>query len=150
MSDITTESGLKYSITQKGEGRSPKTGETVSVHYELFLGRGTSSSNYDAEKDEYVDEIFESTYDEKNPFNGPVKFVIGKYTPKDDLYSAGDSIKGFDEMLLGMCEGEKRSLIIPSDLVYGEEGASSFHTFHGYRMPPNADMICNIELVKIW
>jgi peptidylprolyl isomerase len=150
MSDITTESGLKYSITQKGEGRSPKTGETVSVHYELFLGRGTSSSNYDAEKDEYVDEIFESTYDEKNPFNGPVKFVIGRHTPKDDLYSDGDSIKGFDEMLLGMCEGEKRSLIIPSDLVYGEEGASSFHTFHGYRMPPNADMICNIELVKIW
>jgi peptidylprolyl isomerase len=149
MNDIVTESGLKYSTTQKGKGRSPKVGETVSVHYELFLGRGTSSSNYDAESDEYIDEICESTYDEKNPFNGPVEFVIGRHTPKDDLYTAGDSIIGFDEMFLDMCIGEKRSLIIPSELVYGEEGASSFHTFHGYRIPPNSEMICNIELVKI-
>ena len=149
MSEITTESGLKYSTIQEGDGRSPKVGETVSVHYELFLGRGTSTSNYDAESDEYIDEIYESTYDEKNPFNGPVEFVIGKYTPKDDLYSEGDSILGFDEMFLDMRIGEKRSLIIPSELAYGEEGASSFHTFHGYRMPPNSDMICNIELVKI-
>ena len=34
---ITTESGLKYEITEKGTGEQPQTGDKVTVHYTGFL-----------------------------------------------------------------------------------------------------------------
>ena len=145
----TTESGLKYSVINLGDGAKPKVGDTVSMHYELYLGRGSTTSLYDYDNEEYIDEICDSTYDEKNPFSGPVSLVIGNETPKDETYRKGDSIKGLDEALLDMRVGGKRRLSIPSDLAYGDKGASSFHTFHGYRTPPNSGLEITIELVEI-
>lgn len=146
---ITTQSGLKYSVINSGHGPKPKAGDTVSMHYELYLGRGATTSLYDYDSEEYIDEICDSTYDEKNPFSGPVNLIIGNETPKDETYRKGDSIKGLDEALLDMCVGGKRRLSIPPDLAYGTEGASSFHTFHGYRTPPNSGLEITIELVEI-
>ena len=45
--------------------------------------------------------------------------------------------------------GGKRKLHIPAKLAYGELGASSFHTFHGYRTPPNRSMDIIVELIEI-
>jgi FKBP-type peptidyl-prolyl cis-trans isomerase len=45
--------------------------------------------------------------------------------------------------------GDQVKLFIPHSLAYGEEGASSFHTFFGYRVPPNRDMTAILELVDI-
>jgi FKBP-type peptidyl-prolyl cis-trans isomerase len=148
-SEIVTESGLKYIKIQEGNGRKPLVGETICAHYEIFFGPGTATSNYDQENDKYIDEIYDSTYDKNNPFSGPVEFIIGKYTPKDHMYDKKDSIVGLDEAFLDMCPGEKRKLTIPASLAYGLEGASSFHTFHGFRTAPNATIICNVELVEI-
>jgi FKBP-type peptidyl-prolyl cis-trans isomerase len=39
------------------------------------------------------------------------------------LVGIGQVIKGWDEGLIGMCEGEKRTLTIPSDMAYGTFGA---------------------------
>ena len=45
--------------------------------------------------------------------------------------------------------GEVRKIRIPSEKGYGELGGSSFHTFHGYRVPPHCPMDMEIELVEI-
>jgi len=139
---------LQMKKVHEGEGEKPVVGQTVSAHYEICFSKGTTTSNYDYESEEYVDELCDDTYEDK-PFNGPVDFVIGQETPKDDLYKKGDSIKGFDEAFLDMRVGEKRKLVIPPQLAYGNEGASSFHTFFGYRVPPKTGIRCALELVEI-
>ena len=99
--EIIKESGLRMVEITEGHGDSPTTGQTVSVHYEIFFGEGTSTSNYDEKAGKYVDNLYDSTYEDK-PFSGPVDIVIGAATPKDDIYSRGQSIKGFDEALVEM------------------------------------------------
>ncbi len=144
---IAKASGLEIETIATGEGVSPSVGDTVLIHYELHLGTGTSSSLYDYDKQCYIDNQVDSTYEE--PFAAPIKIVVGAETAKDGLYSEGDSIKGLDEALLEMKVGGKKRLIIPSDLAYGPEGGSSFHTFHGYRTPPHRNLDLVVELVEI-
>ena len=149
--EITTDTGLKMLEVISGTGGSPKLGDTVLMHYEYYLCEGMTSSDFDYDLGKYREDhttVYDSTYEEK-PFSGPVDIVIGKSTPKDDTYIRGDSISGIDEALLDMKVGSKRKLIIPSSLAYGTEGGSSFHTFHGYRVPPNRELTMTIELVEI-
>jgi len=146
---IVKSSGLKIKTLKKGKGESPLQGDVVLVHYEIWMNGGTTTSNYDYEKKKYVDELHDSTYDENNPFSGPIEIIIGQETPKDETYLRGQSIKGLDEALLSMNVGAKVELFIPPHLGYGNEGASSFHTFHGYRTPPLQEIKCNVELVEI-
>lgn len=47
-----------------------------------------------------------------------------------------------DQGTLGMCQGEKRRLIIPSELAYGEGGYDDV-------IPPHSTLIFEVELVKI-
>ena len=142
---IKTDSGLQIQEIVEGSGTSPKAGDRVLINYILHLGTGVSSSNYDYDKLCYIDDQIDSTYEP--PFNAPIEIVIGTETKKDGLYSKGDSIAGINEALLGMRFGGKSRLLIPSELAYGVEGGSSFHTFHGYRTPPNRDLDMVIELV---
>lgn len=44
--------------------------------------------------------------------------------------------------LLGMCEGDRRRLTIPSDIGYGEQGAWP-------DIPPGATLVFDVELLKI-
>ena len=63
-------------------------------------------------------------------------FVIGK----------GNVIKGWDQGLIGMCVGEIRKLIVPSDLAYGDAG-----TGMGMDMgiPERATLVFEVELLNI-
>ena len=72
--------------------------------------------------------IFLCSYDRDQPFN----FQLG----------AGQVIKGWDQGLLDMCVGEKRKLVIPPHLGYGDRGA-------GNVIPGDATLFFDVELVNI-
>jgi FKBP-type peptidyl-prolyl cis-trans isomerase len=71
---------------------------------------------------------FDSSVDRGTPF----VFTLGR----------GQVIQGWDEGVAGMQVGEKRRLFIPSPLGYGSRGA-------GQDIPPNADLIFDVELIAI-
>ncbi len=108
-----TPSGLYYKITKTADGKSPKAGDNVSVHYAGKLPNGTE---------------FDSSYKR----NEPISFSVGQ----------GMVIKGWDEGIMLLKEGEKATLLIPPTLGYGERGA-------GGVIPPNAWLIFDVELVKV-
>ncbi|KAA1129611.1 FK-506 binding protein [Puccinia graminis f. sp. tritici] len=71
---------------------------------------------------------FDASQDPKDPF----VFTLG----------VGEVILGWDQGMLGMCEGEKRVLKIPSELGYGHRGA-------GADIPPDASLTFRVELIEI-
>ena len=110
----TTVSGLLYKITKSNpEGKAPKAGDMVSVHY---AGKLTNGQEFD------------------NSFKRgePIEIPIG----------VGQVIKGWDEGIQLLKEGEAATLLIPSELGYGTRGA-------GGVIPPNAWLIFDVELVKV-
>ena len=109
----STSSGLYYKITKTTDGIAPKAGDQVSVHYAGKLVNGVE---------------FDSSFKR----NQPIEIPIG----------VGQVIKGWDEGILLLKEGETATLLIPSDLGYGANGA-------GGVIPPNAWLIFDVELVKV-
>ena len=108
----TKPSGLK--ITYVSAPTGAKDGDTVSVLYTGKLDNGT---------------VFDAS--EKHG-NEPIEFMLGK----------GMVIKGWDEGLLGMNVGEKRTLVIPPDIAYGKEGRPPV-------IPPNSTLTFDVELVGL-
>jgi len=90
-----------------------KKGDLLHMHYTGMLENGT---------------VFDSSLTRGEPLT----FTLG----------AGQVIKGWDQGLLQMCEGEKRKLVIPSALGYGARGAPP-------NIPGGATLVFEVELTKI-
>lgn len=93
--------------------RKTVTGDQISVHYAGTLWR--------------TGEAFDSSY--------------GRGRPLDFQLGAGRVIKGWDEGLKDMCVGEKRRLIIPPHLAYGERAMGP--------IPANSVLVFEAELMGI-
>ncbi len=110
---IITSSGLRYVVRAPGAGDPPAHGAKVSAHYEgRLLANG---------------EKFASSYDRGQPFSFHV--------------NTGAVIKGWDEAFASMRTGEKRTLIIPWWLAYGQQGKGA--------VPARATLVFEVELLSI-
>jgi peptidylprolyl isomerase len=107
-----SKSGIIYKIVQKGSGDKPESGKLVTVHYTGKFLDGR---------------VFDSSLSRGTPF----EFQVGK----------GRVIRGWDEAVLDMRPGEKRTVILPPELAYGAAGA-------GGVIPPNAYLLFEIEFIK--
>lgn len=112
MSSTTTPSGLKIADTVIGTGTAVKSGDTVTIHYKGTLLDGTK---------------FDSSYDRNQPFSTRI--------------GVGQVIKGWDEGIVGMQVGGKRTLTIPPELGYGPNGTGP--------IPGNSTLIFETELLAI-
>lgn len=109
-----TPSGLRYTIIKPGQGAKPEPGKTVSVIYKGMFISG---------------EVFDGS----DFHGGPLEFPVG----------TGRVIPGWEETILDMKRGEKRLVVIPPELAYGERGAGNG------AIPPHSFLIFEMELTQI-
>jgi FKBP-type peptidyl-prolyl cis-trans isomerase len=103
---------LRYIVRAPGTGdATPHIGNEVIAHYEGRLLDGTP---------------FDSSYKKGVPFT----FRLG----------TGSVIRGWELAFESMHKGEKRTLIIPYWLAYGEKGRPP-------KIPPKATLIFEVELL---
>jgi cyclophilin family peptidyl-prolyl cis-trans isomerase len=108
---VSNPTGLMYVVLKEGSGeKTPSRGTTISTHYTGTLLDGTK---------------FDSSVDRGKPFQFPV--------------GIGRVIKGWDEAFLAMKKGEKRILIIPPHLAYGDRGIGP--------IPPDSTLVFEVELL---
>jgi FKBP-type peptidyl-prolyl cis-trans isomerase len=110
---------LSGTDTVVGTGEVVVAGKTVTVHYTGWLYDPTVGNRHGAQFDSSIG---------KSPF----AFKSG----------AGGVISGWDQGVLGMRVGGKRTLIIPSNLGYGTTGA-------GASIPPNAGLVFDVEVISV-
>lgn len=105
------------SITKNNmEEKISKNGDVLVMNYTGRLENGT---------------VFDSNVDPKFNHVTPFEFTLG----------AGQVITGWDEGLLGMKVGEKKTLTIPPEKGYGSQAVSI--------IPANSTLIFEVELVGI-
>lgn len=110
----TLPGGLKYAILKQGKGKTAVHGN-VQVHYTGWLQSNGKK--------------FDSSLDARKPLT----FELGH----------GEVIKGWDQGVKGMKEGEKRQLIVPATLGYGADGSQDG------TIPPNSTLVFEVELLKV-
>ena len=108
-------SGMYYLPIKSGNNKGVKLGDTIVVHYEGKFLNG---------------KFFDSTRERNEAF----QFVYGQQW---------QVIKGMEEAIGIMHEGEKALFIMPSELAFGQTGSST-----GI-IPPFTSLIFEVELVSV-
>ena len=105
--------GIKKRVAPEDCGRKAIAKDRLKVHY---VGRLYKDNKK-----------FDSSWDRDQPF----EFTLG----------VGEVIQGWDQGLHGMCVGERRKLVVPADLAYGDAGAGSL-------VPAGATLIFKVVLLE--
>lgn len=123
-----TQSGLQYVITTEGTGEKPVDGDTVQVNY---VGKLIHGKVFDTS----IKEEAEKAKLQINPMRTfePIKFTLG----------VDPVIPAWTEGLKLLNKGSKATLIIPSNLAYGSNGAPQGG------IAPYAPLIFDVELVDV-
>lgn len=112
--DTTTTDQLTITDDVLGTGATATAGDSVTVNYVGSLTNGT---------------VFDAS---ANHGTTGFTFVLG----------AGQVIKGWDEGIVGMKEGGKRTLVIPAALAYGDQAIGNI-------IPANSTLVFQVELLKV-
>jgi FKBP-type peptidyl-prolyl cis-trans isomerase len=109
-----TRTGLRYVVTRPGtDDTKPQRGQVVAIHY-----RGT-----------FLDGApLDDSYSKGTPY----RFEAGK----------AQVVPGLDQAVLDMTVGERRSLVIPYWLAYGEKGVKG-------KIPEQSTLLFDVELLAI-
>ena len=113
-----TDSGILYVIKKEGKGQKPAAGSTAQLNYELKLLDG-------------------KVIDASRMHDSAFEFTVGR----------GDVIRGWDEMVLDMKQGESRTVIIPPELAYGSRDIPDGKG--GVAIPADSYLMFDMELVNI-
>ena len=110
----------QLSITDEvvGTGAAAAVGDQVTVDY--------TGSLYDPEEADLRGAQFDSTVDGE-----PLSFQLG----------SAQIVSGFNQGVVGMKVGGKRTVIVPSRLAYGRGGFGP--------IPPNTALVFDIELLEV-
>jgi FKBP-type peptidyl-prolyl cis-trans isomerase len=108
-------SGILYLNLRPGSGKKVEIGDTITLNYEGRFLNG---------------KFFDSTIKRKQPF----QFVYG---------TEWQVIRGLEEAIGMMQEGERSLFILPSEMAFGSQGSST-----GI-IPPFTSLIFEIELLKV-
>lgn len=107
--------GIYSIILKQGNERKVNVGDTIVVHYE---GRFLNGKFFDSTKKR----------------NEAFQFVFGQQW---------QVIKGMEEAISTMHEGERSIFILPSEIAFGEQGSSTG------LIPPFTSLIFEVELISI-
>jgi FKBP-type peptidyl-prolyl cis-trans isomerase len=108
--ELITNSGLKIYKVSSGDGARPAPGDLVKIHYNGYFKSGLK---------------FDSSFDRDKP----LVFNLGQ----------GQVVRGLDEAVSMMRQGDQWRVVIPSYLGYGEQGKGV--------VGPDKDLIFDVELI---
>jgi len=119
--DLPPNSKMRIGITHRPTFCSAKSqkGDFLSLHY-----NGTLWAN---------NKVFDSSILREEPF----VFKLGEKQMHE----------GFERGLQHMCVGERRKIVVPSDLAYGEVGGYGSESAN--KIKPNATLVYKVELLDI-
>ena len=119
------ENGVYYKQIRQGNSSKPQQGDKVRVHY---VGKFLDGRVFDTSVREEAEKA--GKYMEQRTYE-PLEFTIGK----------GQMIKGFEEGVKLMSQGEKGIVVMPSSLGYGSRQRGE--------IPAYSPLVFELELVEI-
>ena len=126
----TTESGLQYIITTKGDGPKVTSTYKAQTHYAVYFEDGTLLETSDLTIAEALDAVNEQ------------RKAAKAYQPiPADCSPEAQMIEGFKEGLRLLRTGDKATIFIPYSLAYGEQGRQG--------IPPRSNLIFELEIVEV-
>lgn len=122
---VKTKSGLNYVVEKQGDAAKAVAGDTVKLNYTGRFLTGKIFQTSDA-----------AIAKKENVFN-----PMAPYEPMKAVAGANSTIPGFDESLLLFGKGAKVTIILPSNLAYGEQGSPA--------IPPYTPLVFDLEFLDI-